>query len=60
MFGFSSFFKNKKAMEISMIGWIIIILVVFAIAVVAFIYANKSNLSAGEFLKNLFRLRDIA
>jgi multisubunit Na+/H+ antiporter MnhB subunit len=60
MFKIKNLFKNlrgKRAMELEVLGWIILSLVILAILVVAYIYLNKQNLSAGEFLKNLFRFR---
>jgi len=47
-------------MELEMLGWIILSVVILVILVVAYIYLNKNNLSAAEFVKNLFRLRKVA
>ncbi|MBM3247593.1 hypothetical protein FJZ17_03600 [Candidatus Pacearchaeota archaeon] len=51
---------GKKGMELEMLGWIILSVVILVILVVAYIYLNKNNLSAAEFVKNLFRLRKVA
>jgi len=53
-------FFGKKGMIESMMGWIILILVIFVILVIAYISFNGTNTAAGQFIRNLFRLRDIA
>jgi multisubunit Na+/H+ antiporter MnhB subunit len=60
MFSFKNLFKKlrgKKAMELEVLGWVILGIFFLAILIIAYVYLNNHNTSLGEFVKNLFRLR---
>jgi len=48
---------NKKAMELEMLGWIIIALVILIIAIFAIVILKGKGISAVEYIKQLFRFR---
>ncbi len=47
--------KNKKAIEVEMLAWWIIALVILVVLIVGFIVLKQKDVSALEFIKNLFR-----
>ena len=49
--------KNKKALEIEILVYIIVAVVILIVVIVGYILVTKKNISALEFIKNLFRFR---
>lgn len=49
--------KDKKAIEIEMLGWWIIALAVLVILIIAAIILKSKGISAIDYIKNLFRFK---
>ncbi len=47
--------KNKRGMELEMLGWWIIALIVLVIVIIAIIILKGKGVSAINFIKDLFR-----
>lgn len=47
--------KNKKGMEIEALAWWIIAVIILIVLIVGFIILRQKDVSAIEFIKNLFR-----
>ncbi len=48
--------KNRKGMELEMLGWIIIGVVVLVIVIMGIIVLKDKGISAIDYIKNLFRM----
>jgi len=46
--------KDKKGMELEMLGWILLGLAALAIALIAFFFLIKNDVSAIDYIKSLF------
>ena len=49
--------KDKKAMELEMLGWWVIAIVVLVIIVVGIVILKSKGISALDYIKNLFRFK---
>ena len=49
--------KEKKAIEIEVLTWWIIAIAILVLLAVGFIILRKKDISAIEFIKNLFRFK---
>jgi multisubunit Na+/H+ antiporter MnhB subunit len=49
--------RNKKAMELEILGWWILAIVVLIVIIIGIIYLRKNGVSAIDFIKNLVRFR---
>jgi len=49
--------KNKRGIEMEMIGWWIIALAVLVLLVIGIIYLRSKGLNIIDYVKNLFRFR---
>ena len=47
--------KNKKAMEMEMLGWWIIAIAVLAIMIIGYLILKGKGIDALEYVKNLLR-----
>lgn len=47
--------KGKKGMEIETLGWWIIAVIILIVLVVGYVILRQKDVSAIEFIKNLFR-----
>jgi len=49
--------KNKKAMELEMLGWWIIALAILVLLIIGIVILRAKGVNALEYIKNLFRFR---
>ena len=49
--------KNKKALEMEMIGWWVIALAVLVILVIGVVYLKSKGINMIDYVKDLFRFR---
>ena len=49
--------KDKKAMELEMLGWWIIAIVVLVIIIVGIVILKSKGISALDYIKSLFRFK---